>query len=149
MTTTWILVAHEGGARLFANDGPGKGLGLVETIDHPEGRTPERDMVSDRPGRSFRKDSGDPSRASMGQSEGPHDRAVADFARLLAQKLKQARTQNQIQRLVLVAAPRFLGTLRSSLDGPTSQLVVGSINKNLASSKEAELIKHLGEVIVV
>lgn len=149
MTTTWILVAHEGGARLFANDGPGKGLALVETIDHPEGRTHERDMVSDRPGRSFRKDSGDPRRASMGQSEGPHDRAVADFARLLAQKLEQARAQNQMQRLVLVAAPRFLGMLRSSLDGPTSQLVVGSINKNLASSKEAELIKHLGEVIFV
>ncbi|NNE19964.1 MAG: host attachment protein, partial [Myxococcales bacterium] len=38
MGKTWILVAHEAGARLFANDGIGQGLALVESIDHPEGR---------------------------------------------------------------------------------------------------------------
>ena len=85
----------------------------------------------------------------MGKSEGPHDRAVADFARLLADKLQHARVQNQYQRLVLVAPPRFLGLLRASLDGPTSQLVLASIHKDLAISKEAELIKHLGEVILI
>ena len=149
MTNTWILVAHDAGARMFESRGPGKGLDLVETIEHPEGRLRDRDIVSDRPGRSFRKDSGDPRRASMSRSEGPHDRAVADFARALADKLKHARVENQYERLVLVAPPRFLGLLRSSLDGPTAQLVVGSIDKDLASSKEAELIEHLGEVIPV
>jgi protein required for attachment to host cells len=149
MTNTWILVAHDAGARMFESRGPGKGLDLVETIEHPEGRLRDRDIVSDRPGRSFRKDSGDPRRASMSRSEGPHDRAVADFARALADKLKHARVENQYERLVLVAPPRFLGLLRSSLDGPTAQLVVGSIDKDLASSKETELIEHLGEVIAV
>lgn len=149
MTKAWILVAHEAGARLFMNDGPGRGLALVETLEHPEGRARDRDIDSDRPGRSFRKDSADPRRAAMGQSVGPHDRAVAGFAKLLARKLEHARVQNQFQRLVLVAPPRFLGMLRSSLDGPTSQLVVGSINKDLAASKEAELIKHLKEMIAV
>jgi hypothetical protein len=38
VTTTWILVAHRGGARLLANTGPGKGLQLVYDIPHPEGR---------------------------------------------------------------------------------------------------------------
>jgi protein required for attachment to host cells len=149
MGNTWILVAHEAGARLFANDGIGNGLALVESIDHPEGRARDGDFVSDRPGRSFRKNSADPRRASMSQSEGPHDRAVSDFARELADKLRHARVQNQFDRLVLVAPPRFLGLLRSSLDGPTSQLVIASIHKDLATSKEAELMKHLGEVIVI
>lgn len=143
------MVAHEAGARVFANDGRGEGLTLVESTEHPKGRARDRDIDSDRPGRSFRKDSGDARRASMGQSEGPHDRAVADFARLLADKLQHARVQNQYQRLVLVAPPRFLGLLRASLDGPTSQLVIASIHKDLATSKEAELIKHLGEVILI
>lgn len=149
MAKTWIVVAHEAGARVFAHDGPGKGLALVESIEHPEGRARDRDIASDRPGRSFRKDSGDPRRASMSRSEGPHDRSVSDFARGLADKLQHARVQNQFERLVLVAPPRFLGLLRSSLDGPTSQLVVGSVHKDLATSKEAELLKHLGEVIAV
>jgi protein required for attachment to host cells len=149
MTNTWILVAHDAGARVFESRGPGKGIDLVETIEHPEGRMRDRDIDSDRPGRSFRKDSGDPRRAAMSRKEGPHDRAVSNFARALTDKLQQARMENQYERLVLVAPPRLLGLLRSSLDGPTAQLVVGSLDKDLASSKEAELIEHLGEVIAV
>lgn len=149
MAYTWILVAHEAGARVFANDGRGTGLTLIESMEHPEGRARDRDIDSDRPGRSFRKNSGDTRRASMSKSEGPHDRAVADFARLLADKLEHARVQNRFKRLVLVAPPRFLGLLRSSLDGPTSQLLLGSINKDLAMSSEAELLKHLSEMIAI
>ena len=149
MTNTCILVAHDAGARVFESRGPGKGIDLVETIEHPEGRMRDRDIDSDRPGRSFRKDSGDPRRAAMSRKEGPHDRAVSNFARALTDKLQQARMENQYERLVLVAPPRLLGLLRSSLDGPTAQLVVGSLDKDLASSKEAELIEHLGEVIAV
>jgi protein required for attachment to host cells len=146
---TWILVAHEAGARVFENHGPGRGLDLIEEVEHAAGRERDSELASDRPGRSFRKNSADPRRASIPPSEGPHDRAVASFARELANKLRQARVQNQYRRLVLVAPPRFLGLLRSSLDDPTAQLVVGSLPKDLATTKEAELVKYLGEVIVV
>jgi len=149
MAKTWILVGHDAGARVFENHGPGKGLELVETIEHPEGRLRDRDIDSDRPGRSFRKDSGDPRRAAMSRGESPHDRAVSDFARALADKLHRARVRNQYERLVLVAPPRFLGLLRASLDGPTAPLVVGSLDKDLATSNEAELIGQLGKVIAV
>lgn len=149
MAKTWILVAHEAGARVFENQGPGKGLDLLEELEHALGRARDRDIVSDRPGRSFRKNSGDPRRAAMSRGEGPHDRAVANFARELAHKLQHARVQNRYQRLVLVAPPRFLGLLRSSLDGPTTHLVVGSLHKDLAATKEAELIEHLHEVVPV
>lgn len=149
MTSTWIVVAHEAGARFFENRGRGTGLELVEEVEHPEGRARDRDMASDRPGRSFRKNSGDPGRASMGQSEGPHDRAVSDFARALADKLKDGRVQNRYKRLMLVAPPRFLGLLRSSLDGPTAQLVMVSLDKDFAASKKSELMERLGEVITL
>lgn len=149
MATTWILVAHEAGARLFENRGPGKGLELLEEVEHAAGRERDREIVSDRPGRSFRKNSGDPRRAAMSRSEGPHDRAVANFARELAHKLQHERTQNRFERLVLVAPPRFLGLLRSSLDTPTAHLVVGSLDKDLANTKDAELIKHIGEVVAI
>jgi protein required for attachment to host cells len=149
MAKTWILVAHKAGARFFENQGPGKGLELIEEVEHPEGRERDREIDSDRPGRSFRKDSGDPRRAAMSRSESPQERAAADFARELAQKLQHGRAQNEFQRLVLVAPPQFLGLLRSALDGPTSQLVVGSLDKDLAASKKAELEEQLGEVIAV
>ena len=149
MATTWILVAHDAGARIFDNHGPGKGIGLVEQIDHPDGRARDGELESDRPGRSFRKNSGDPRRASMSRSEGPHERVVADFARELAGKLQQARVGHTFERLVLVAPPKFLGLLRAALDGPTAALVVGSLDKDLAMSSEDVLVSHLGEVIAV
>jgi protein required for attachment to host cells len=149
MTSTWIVVAHEAGARFFENRGRGTGLELVEEVEHPEGRARDRDMASDRPGRSFRKNSGDPGRASMGQSEGPHDRAVSDFARALADKLQDARVQNRYRGVVLVAPPKFLGLLRSSLDGPTAQLVMASLDKDLAASKQDEIVERLGDLITL
>ena len=69
--------------------------------------------------------------------------------RALADQLQHARVTNQFERLVLVAPPRFLGLLRSSIDSPTTRLIVGSIDKDLATSTEAELAKHLREMIAV
>ena len=149
MPMTWILVARDAGARVFEARGRGKGLGLLDTIEHPEGRAHDRDLASDRPGRSFRKDSGDPRRAAMSRAEGPRDRAVSDFARAVSDRLQRARVANQYDQLVLVAPPRFLGLLRSSLDGPTTHLVVGSMDKDLAMKNETELIEHLHEIVAV
>lgn len=149
MAKTWILVAHQAGARIFENEGPGKGLALVAEIDHPEGRERDRNLDADRPGRSFRKHSADPRRAAMSRSQTPHDRAVSDFARTLSERLQQARMDNRYARLVLVAPPRFLGLLRASLDDPTAQLVVGSLDKDLATTKETDLVEHIGEIIAV
>ncbi len=149
MATTWILVAHDAGARIFDNQGPGKGIHLVEEIDHPEGRARAGELESDRPGRSFRKNSADPRRAAMSRSEGPHERVVASFARDLADRLRQGRVAGTYERLVLVAPPKFLGSLRAALDDPTAACVVGSLDKDLARSTQDELISHLGEVIAV
>ena len=149
MPTTWVLVAHEAGARVFENLGPGKGLQLLHGIDHPEGRLQDGDFDADRPGRSFRRDAGEARRSAMSRSEGPHERAVSDFARALAARLQHARTTGEYDRLVLVAPPKFLGILRSSLDAPTARCVVGSLDKDLATSDEKELVGQLGAVIAV
>ena len=85
----------------------------------------------------------------MSRSEGPHERAVSDFARALASRLQHARTTGEYDRLVLVAPPKFLGLLRASLDSPTERCIVGSLDKDLAASDEKELVKHLGEVIAL
>lgn len=85
----------------------------------------------------------------MSSSEGPHERVVSDFARTLAERLQHGRVENRCKRLVLVAPPRFLGLLRAALDGPTAQLVVGSLDKDFASVKEAELVERLGEVVAL
>ena len=53
MATTWILVAHRGGARIFENRSGERELKLVENIDHAVGRLQAHELESDRSGRSF------------------------------------------------------------------------------------------------
>ena len=80
--TTWILVAHRAGARLFENKGPGKGLSLVENIDHPEGRLKDHDINADRPGRAF--DNLGAGRHGMGKEVSPTQHVSQQFAKSLA-----------------------------------------------------------------
>ena len=48
MTTTWILIAHRGGARLFEHTGRSAGLKLLQDIPHPEGRLKNQDINADK-----------------------------------------------------------------------------------------------------
>jgi protein required for attachment to host cells len=85
----------------------------------------------------------------MGREESAHERTVSVFARDIAGKLEHARTTHEFDQLVLVAPPRFLGLLRGSLDDGTAKLVIGSLDKDLAHSKESELGAQLAELIRV
>lgn len=149
MPGAWVLVAHESGARLFEARGPGKGLELIREVLHPEGRVRDRDIDTDRPGRSFPRGGTADNRSAMSREEGAHDRVVSDFARELAHLMREGRIGGRFQRLVLVAPPRLLGLLRSSLDTNTAQCVVGSLDKDLAFADAGELAEHVGTVLAV
>lgn len=144
MNTTWILVAHRSGARLFENTGPGKGLTLVETIPHPEGRLKSGEINADRPGRAFDTFS---RRHGLSQALEPTEQVALMFARHLGDMLEKARAQNRYARLVLVAEPRFLGELRAALDKSTAALVSATLDKDLIDIDDRDLPKHLGQVV--
>ena len=149
MSKTWIVVGHDAGARIFERRGIGKGLELVDELDNPGGRDRDGDFDADRPGRSFRRNAGDPRRSAFSRAESPRERVVADFARRVANTLGQARTEQRFGQLVLVAPPRFLGLLRASLDSPTARSVIGSLDKDFAAHGEAELAVRLADVIAI
>ena len=46
MDTTWIVVADQEGARVFENQGPGKGLDLPDEIDDPQGRARDGEVMA-------------------------------------------------------------------------------------------------------
>lgn len=145
MTTTWILVAHRAGARLFENTGPGKGLKLLEQIDHPEGRLKNVEINSDKPGRAF--DSFGGGRHSMSKEHEPKEQMAIQFAKSLGELLDKGRARNQFSKLVLVAEPRFLGELRNTLTQQTAALVSASIDKDLGGVIDRDLPAHLGGAV--
>ena len=145
MTTTWILVAHRGGARLLANTVPGNGLQLIEDIPHPEGRLKDGDINADKPGRAF--DSFGAGRHSMSTEQAPTERVAQLFAKALGEQLKRGRNENRYAALVLVAEPRLLGELRATLDAPTAALVAATLDKDLGGIETRDLAQHLAGTV--
>jgi len=145
MATTWILIAHRAGARLFENTGPGKGLQRVEQIDHPEGRLKNGEINADKPGRAFDKVGG--GRHSMSKEHEPKEQVAIQFAKSLGERLDKGRTDHRYEKLVLVAEARFLGELRATLSPQTAALVSASIDKDLGGVNDRDLPGYLSDTV--
>jgi len=145
MSNTWILVAHRAGARLFESGGPGMGLRRIEEIPHPEGRLENRQIGSDKPGRSF--DSHGVGRHALGKEHDEAETVAQAFAHKLAAHLDNARAKNAYTKLVLVAEPRFLGMLHAALPPHTAALVSAEVEKDLGHISDHDLPVHLGGLV--
>ena len=71
------------------------------------------------------------------------DHTAEPFARMLADKLQKGRIEGKYDELVLIAAPRFLGLLRGTLDNATTQMIRGTLDKDYAGLKDRDLIARL------
>jgi protein required for attachment to host cells len=147
MSTTFVTVAQRAKARLFRHDGPGKGLTEVRDLAHPASRAHGTDIDTDRPGRVH--DRYGPGRHAMAKEEPPKEHEARQFAQQVAEAIREYRTKEGFDRLILVAEPRFLGMLRESLDDATAKLIDGELHKEITDSKQQEIEQHLSEVLAV
>lgn len=139
----WILVADSVRARIFSADSPTGGLNELATLANPDGRVHEQDLVSDRPGRSF--DSRGHGRSGMSEQVSAKEQENIRFAQRVAEHLESNRKQGSFRRLILVAAPEFLGQVSARLSSTTQALVAQRIDKNLAHLSVQEIRAHLPE----
>jgi protein required for attachment to host cells len=140
MTITRVLVAHDAGARMFENRGPGKGLTALGAVDFEDGRRHVGELTADRGGRGH---GGGPVGSAYEPARDPREHATAHFARELAKDLGRDLRKGAFTQLVLVAPPRFLGLLRGALDGPLSRALIASVAKDLPRASESELRDQL------
>lgn len=143
MTRIWVLAANSGNATLFAADSPTAPLTELMTFDNPEARAKQMELTSDRPGRSF--DSHGEGRHAMEVEVGPKEQEQIRFAKLIVDRLEQGRVENDFQRLVVVAAPAFLGQLRANFGAPLSSLVSLEVDKDYTSLRPEALRARLPE----
>jgi protein required for attachment to host cells len=139
---SWILIANRAGARIV--DKQANNFSLVETIAHEQGRLRDRDIDSDKQGRSFDRVGG--GRHALSASESAHEHDAKAFAQQLADKLRAERNAKRFERLVLVAEPHFLGLLRDALDSVTARTVIASVSKDLSRTAMVDLGAHLPEL---
>ena len=143
MARTWVLVADSTRARIFSADRPLGSIEEIETLAHPEGRVHEQQITSDLPGRSF--DSGGQGRHAMSSTVDPKRQGIIDFAKRIGDHLEAARVRGNFERLIIIAAPMFLGLIRDNLSNNTIKHVIKEINKNLAQFDAKEIRQHLPE----
>lgn len=128
--TTYIVVADAARARIFTRDA--LTLAEQESLVHAEGRLHEGDLVTD--GRGDVHESMSTTSRSAGEERTATKHENELFAKEVAQRLYSARVGNSMEKLIMVAPPKFLGLLRDKLDGPTQKLVIHSLSKDLSKA---------------
>jgi len=159
MAKNWVVVANNSGARIFTlappparlkdatAQGPGGGsmasarLVEQETLAHPQGRLKAQDIDADRPGRTFQ--SAGQSRHGKGREVDPKTQKTITFARQVAERLDNARRQGEVERLILVAAPQFLGLLRDHLSAELQRVIDQEFSLDLCQLKPQEIRARL------
>jgi protein required for attachment to host cells len=136
-----IVVCDARKALILKNTGPTAQPYLV-TDDHIEADAPSSDrMDSDSPGRRF---DGGAAAATGGARSAMEVRDIARteaeaFARSLAEQLLRKHRNGQLEAMMLVAPPSFLGRLRQELAPELSAILTGEVAKHLTELPLAEI----------
>jgi len=116
----------------------------VGRISDPLARLHDRDLATDRPGRSH--ESMGATRHSVQREETPRRTEALRFARRIARRLDDARRRDEFDQLVVVAGPPFLGLVRQQLSGPMRKRVAVEIRKDLVHSAPEVLARQLSAI---
>ncbi len=143
MKLTWLVVADNSRARIFSTNMHKGPIDEIESIVHTEARLHEQELTTDLPGRGNGK--GGAGRHAYEDETSPREQEEINFARDLANKLDAARKANKFKQLILVAAPGFLGNLRSKLNPQIQNMVSFELAKNLAHLNADDIRQHLPE----
>lgn len=141
MTRLRIVVADQAQAIFYDSTSLRAAPREVARISDPAARLHDRDLVSDRPGRSYESVGG--ARHAIEREDGPRHRESVRFARRIARRLDAARRKDEFEQLIVVAGPPFLGLVREELSRPTRARVVHEIRKDLVHSPVEALRRHL------
>lgn len=98
---------------------------------HNDSARPDRELETDRPGRRFGGTDGNRHAVDGERSTERHESEL--FAKAVARTLDGARTRQEFDRLVLIAAPRMLGLLRNALPEPCRSVIAAEIAKDLVN----------------
>lgn len=143
MSNTWIVVADASRARFFTADKPAGPLNEFETLNNPEGRLHEGDLVTDRAGR------GNNGAARHGYNN-PKDvkASTADrFAAEVCKHLEKGRNNHAFNKLYVMASPTFLGLMRKHQSDALRQLVADEKATDVTIQPPDKIRSHLPEYL--
>ncbi|SEO94062.1 Protein required for attachment to host cells [Luteibacter sp. UNC138MFCol5.1] len=142
MSHVWILVCDAARARLFEAQDRTHAWNELAGFANPVLRMPPAARGS---GRSIPRvhDSRGAARHIVTPRVSIKDHSARLFAHDLAVTLRDACSHRRYARLLLVAPPRFLGTLSAEMGGLSSARVAGTLGKDLVGMTADVLEQHV------
>ncbi|WP_296428519.1 host attachment family protein [Yoonia sp.] len=136
----WVVVADGAKYLVLRNHGDEKFIDLrvvrKQEIDNP----PTHEQATDRPGRMHDDGYGN----SAFQETDWHVLEEQRFARDLAENLQKWAANGRFQKLVMMADPRTLGSLRAAYSGHVKDKLVAEIDKDFTNAPIEQIEKALG-----
>ena len=145
---TWILVADGDHAKVFENDGPGKGMRAIDGLQFEQEHLRAQDIMADRPGRAGAGNAPG-SRSAIDYRTDPVDARERRFLDSVADLLNAKRLEGAYDRLVIAAAPAALGELRAALSDEVRKSIVAELPKDLTGLPTAKLADHFDTLLAV
>src|SRR5438445_11528888 len=126
-TRTWIVLADSAIARVYEPLAGRRDWTLIAELTHPQSRAKESELGRGKPGR-VKQSAG--SRAALEPPTPRKEVEMEKFARQIAKTLDDALVRKAYDRLVLAAAPEFLGVLRGVLSERVEGGIAATIEKD-------------------
>lgn len=148
MSTTWIVSADAGRARIFAESDPQQALEEVKDMVSANARLRDSDINTDRigataAGQSIHSTGGATPNKQYQPAQTPEQHDATLFAKDVCGFLLQGMQDKRFQKLSLVAEPRFLGVLREALDNQLKPLINLELNKDYSHLDGRQLREQL------
>jgi protein required for attachment to host cells len=149
METIWIVTADEGRARIFSETDRSQPLEEVEDMVNAPARMRTEEKYTDRlagptaAGKSIHDTGGAVPNKQYEPPQTPEEHEAETFGKAICAYLLKAHEERRFHKLVLVAAPKFLGVLRAEIDPRLKPLLTREINKDLTHSSGHELRAQL------
>jgi protein required for attachment to host cells len=135
-----ILVADQREANFFETEGLRAPLSWISKLENDTGRLQDRDLESDRPGRTF--DRVGPGRHAVDGERSAKRQQQVRFAKQMAERIETDRQERSFDRLVVIAGPRMLGLIREALPETSRAFVAAEVPKDLVHL-DAQAIRRL------
>ena len=140
----WVIVADESQAVVYTRDSRSGPLSQAFSLANEVARMKTSELISDSGGRSF--DSKGKGRHTMtNERDDAKTHAAQQFARDIAARIAKVVHDGSCRGFALVAAPRFLGELRSAVSGATNEEPYATVDKDVVGKDTATIEKLLAE----
>lgn len=145
---TWIVIADGDQAKIFENDGPGKGLHAIKDLSFAQDHLKASEIMADKPGRAGNTQ-GPGSRSGIAYHSDPVEVREQRFVERLADVLGKKHAEGAFARLVIAAAPAALGDLRPALTEEVKETILAELPKDLTNIPIPRLAEHFEGLIAV